>query len=378
MSNQNIPAADFVFHARWGHPSGGLRSALCLLCCISPVIESFASSAITDRLHRPLRDLRISVTDRCNFRCTYCMPRAVFGPGHEFLHRSGLLTFEEIARLAVVFAGLGTRKIRLTGGEPLLRRNFENLVAQLRAAVPATELTLTTNGSLLAGRAEALREAGLSRLTVSLDAMDDATFQRMNDAGTPVAAVVEGIEAAVRTGFIPVKINCVIRRGVNEHAIAELAGRFAAPSYVVRFIEYMDVGNTNGWRPDEVVSAREIATLLEAAGGELTPLPARDAGEVARRYRTASGGEIGIIASVTQPFCQNCNRARLSSDGRLFTCLFGSEGLDLRGPLRSGASDADLASLIAGAWSARDDRYSERRAAAVVSRGRVEMSAIGG
>ena len=306
------------------------------------------------------------------------MPREVFGPGYEFLHRGNLLTFEEITRLATVFAALGTDKIRLTGGEPLLRRDVEILVEQLRAALPATDLTLTTNGSLLARRTVALRRAGLSRLTVSLDALDDATFQRMNDAGTPVASVIDGIEAAVEAGFSPVKINAVIRRGVNEHAITDLAERFGGPNYVVRFIEYMDVGNTNGWRLGDVFPARDIAARLEHWSGPLTPMAPTRSGEVARRYRTAEGGEIGIIASVTQPFCQHCNRARLSSDGRLFTCLFGTAGLDLRGPLRAGASNAELANLVAGAWSAREDRYSELRTAATSPDPRVEMSAIGG
>jgi len=306
------------------------------------------------------------------------MPRNVFGPGHEFLHRNDLLTFEEITRLAGVFSALGTRKVRLTGGEPLLRRDVENLVLQLRNTVPGMELTLTTNGSLLARKAVALRQVGLDRITVSLDALDDTTFQQMNDAGVSVAQVVEGISAAVDAGFQPVKINSVIRRGVNENAIQELAARFSGPEFVVRFIEYMDVGNTNGWRLNEVLTAAEIASRLEQSGGALTPLPASDPGEVARRYRTAAGGEIGIIASVTQPFCQTCNRARLSSDGRLFTCLFGSAGLDLRGPLRQGASDAELSALISGTWSARQDRYSELRTAAGSQRVKVEMSAIGG
>ncbi|MES2707375.1 MAG: GTP 3',8-cyclase MoaA [Verrucomicrobiota bacterium] len=333
---------------------------------------------LSDQLRRPLRDLRISLTDRCNFRCFYCMPQEIFGAGYEFLHRRDLLSFEEITRLAAVFTSLGTRKIRLTGGEPLLRRDIEKLVTLLRRGTPPAELTLTTNGSLLARKADVLRQAGLNRITVSLDALDDATFQRMNDAGVKVGTVVEGIEAAVRAGFAPVKINAVIRRGFNEHAVAELAGRFSGPGYVVRFIEYMDVGNSNGWRLDDVVPAREIQSLLEAGGGSLTPLPPNFTGEVARRYRTAAGGEIGIIASVTQPFCSHCNRARLSSDGRLFTCLFGQEGTDLRGPLRAGATDAELAAVITGTWKARTDRYSELRTALTSPRPKIEMSAIGG
>jgi len=361
------------------HGLGRLSIAAGLSCIHSGGVHpSSPVPAPTDRLQRPLRDLRISVTDRCNFRCTYCMPREVFGPGYEFLHRSGLLTFEEITRLAVVFVQLGTRKIRLTGGEPLLRRNLERLVEQLRASVPDVELTLTTNGSLLVKKAAVLRAAGLHRMTVSLDALDDATFQKMNDASFPVQRVVEGIEMARQVGFTPVKINTVVRRGVNEHAITELARRFGGPDYVVRFIEYMDVGNTNGWRMDDVLPAQGIAAHLESLGGALTPLPPRDPGEVARRFRTAGGGEVGIIASVTQPFCQTCNRARLSSEGRLFTCLFGASGLDLRGPLRAGASDAELASLIRGAWQNRSDRYSELRATAGAPAHKVEMSAIGG
>jgi cyclic pyranopterin phosphate synthase len=330
-----------------------------------------------DRLQRPLRDLRISVTDRCNFRCTYCMPRAIFGPGYEFLPKAQLLTFEEITRLAGVFAALGTTKIRLTGGEPLLRRNLETLVAQLRHTVPQVELTLTTNGSHLAAAARPLRAAGLARISVSLDALDDATFSQMNDVRFPVHRVTDGIAAAVSAGFAPVKINAVIRRGVNQHAIKELAQRFSAPEFVVRFIEYMDVGNSNGWRMNDVVTAAEIARELEQLGS-LTPLPPQYTGEVARRYRTASGGEIGIIASVTQPFCRNCNRARLTADGRLFTCLFAATGTDLRVPLRAGASDTDLAEIIQGIWSRREDRYSETRTQSGSPRPKVEMSAIGG
>lgn len=306
------------------------------------------------------------------------MPRAVFGEGHEFLHRRDLLSFEEITRLAAIFTRLGTEKLRLTGGEPLLRKDLDRLVHQLRESIPAPELTLTTNGSLLAAQAAALREAGLTRLTISLDALDDPTFQKMNDVSFPVQKVLEGIEAAVEAGFSPIKINAVVRRGVNEHAIIELAERFGGPQYIVRFIEYMDVGNTNGWRLDDVLPAQEIAARLATLGGALTPLPANYLGEVARRYRTAEGGEIGIIASVTQPFCQHCNRARLSSDGRLFTCLFGSAGLDLRGPLRGGASDVELGNLISRTWSAREDRYSELRSIASSLTPKVEMSAIGG
>ena len=306
------------------------------------------------------------------------MPREAFGPGYEFLHRSDLLSFEEITRLAGMFAGLGMQKIRLTGGEPLLRRDLEKLVEQLRGAVPAVELTLTTNGSLLGQKAASLKAAGLDRITVSLDALDETTFQKMNDANFPAGKVVEGIEVALDAGFRPVKINTVVRRGVNEHAIVELAERFAGPEYVLRFIEYMDVGNTNGWRMEEVVSAGQIIAKLQSMGSRLTPLEPHYPGEVARRYRTAAGGEIGIISSVTQPFCQHCHRARLGSDGRLYTCLFGTSGLDLRAPLRTGATNAELAALVRGTWAAREDRYSEERTAAGASRVKVEMSAIGG
>jgi cyclic pyranopterin phosphate synthase len=334
---------------------------------------------IKDRLLRPLRDLRISVTDRCNFRCSYCMPREIFGAGYEFLHKSDVLTFDEIARLAGIFRDAGTQKIRLTGGEPLLLGNLDELIRLLRERVGMDDLTLTTNGSRLAAMAPALRAAGLMRLSVSLDALDDATFQKMNDVRFPVQRVLEGIETAVEAGFAPVKINAVIRRGVNEHAIRDLVHRFSGPSYVMRFIEYMDVGSTNAWKLSDVVPATEIAAHIEASQGELTPLSPLYLGEVARRYRTAAGGEIGIIASVTQPFCSHCNRARLTADGRIFTCLFSSQGTDLKGPLRSGATDDDLYKIIYDTWTAREDRYSELRSSgATRSRSRIEMSAIGG
>lgn len=331
-----------------------------------------------DTFARPLRDLRISVTDRCNFRCTYCMPREVFGHDYAFLAKADLLTFEEIARLAKIFTGLGVEKVRLTGGEPLLRKNLERLVSQLSALPGVRDLTLTTNGSLLAAKAGALRDAGLRRLTVSLDSLDEAVFRRMNDADFSVASVLRGIAAARDAGFAPIKINAVIRRGVNEEDIVALARHFAAPEFVLRFIEYMDVGNTNGWRRDHVVTAAEIATRL-AAQSALHPLPPNYPGEVARRFRTAAGGEIGIISSVSAPFCRECTRARLSSDGRLYTCLFSAQGHDLRGPLRAGASDHTLAAIIRGIWTSRDDRYSELRAkSAARSPAKVEMSAIGG
>ncbi len=336
------------------------------------------SPTLSDRLDRPLRDLRISVTDRCNFRCTYCMPRDVFGPGYQFLRRDDLLTFEEITRLAGIFTDLGTEKIRITGGEPTLRRGLNELLASIRAKAPMAALTLTTNGSRLEELAPGLLAAGLDRVSVSLDALDEPTFQKMNDAFFPAEAVVRGIEAAVAAGFSPVKINAVIRRGVNEHAIQDLAERFAGPNHIVRFVEYMDVGNSNNWRLVDVVPAAEMASRLEAAGLPLSPLPPNYAGEVAKRYRTAAGGEIGIISSVTQPFCKDCHRARLSSDGRLFTCLFAAEGVDLRMPLRSGATDEEIGDLVKSVWSQREDRYSEIRSSANQQSPKVEMSLIGG
>ncbi len=337
---------------------------------------------VLDRLRRPLRDLRISLTDRCNFRCRYCMPREVFGPGYAFMPTASLLTLDEIERLTRLLVGLGVDKVRLTGGEPLLRRGIEDLVRQLRAIPGIDDLALTTNGFLLTpARARLLRQAGLGRVTVSLDALDDPTFMAMNDAKVPVARILQAIEAAAQAGLAPVKINTVVKRGVNEHAVAELATYFRHTGQVVRYIEYMDVGNTNGWRLEDVVPAAEIlervASLypLVAVGGDRP-------GEVARRYRYEDGaGEIGVIASVTQPFCQTCSRARLSADGHLFTCLFASEGLDLRTPLRSGASDDDLLAVLEAAWRERRDRYSMDRTARTrldMPTPKVEMSAIGG
>jgi GTP 3',8-cyclase len=332
----------------------------------------------TDRLGRRLRDLRVSVTDRCNFRCRYCMPRETFGPGFEFLPRREILSYEEIARLAGLFHHLGLRKVRLTGGEPLLRRDLDVLVRML-AALPEVEIALTTNGSLLPHRAGELAAAGVDRVTVSLDSLDDAVFRRMNDADFPVSRVLDGIAAAQAAGLAPVKVNAVVHRGVNDHTLADLARHFRGTGVVVRFIEYMDVGTTNGWRMDDVVPAAEILARL---GEELPlePLPARYPGEVARRYRYADGsGEIGVIASVTQPFCGACTRARLSADGTLYTCLFAAAGTDLRAALREGASDDELLRRISGVWAAREDRYSElRTAATAVPAAKVEMSYIGG
>ena len=329
-----------------------------------------------DVFGRSLQDLRISVTDRCNFRCVYCMPKEIFGKGYQFLPKDQLLTFEELGRLARVFAELGTQKIRLTGGEPLMRRGLEALVADL-ATIPDVELTLTTNGALLAAKAQALRDAGLTRITVSLDALDDATFTCMNDVDFPVAKVLEGIQAAERAG-LPVKVNMVVRRGLNESAILPMARFFRERGHILRFIEYMDVGHTNGWRLDDVVPAREIVRTI---GAELPiePVGANYPGEVAERWRYLDGsGEIGVIASVTQPFCKDCTRARLSAEGSLYTCLFATAGSDLRLLLRSGASDAGLRDAVAAVWAARTDRYSEQRSGETAGLHKIEMSYIGG
>lgn len=301
------------------------------------------------------------------------MPKEVFGHGYDFLPRTEILSFEEIARLARCFVQLGVEKVRLTGGEPLLRKNLDRLIAQLAAIDDLRDLTLTTNGSLLAQQAKALRDAGLRRLTVSLDALDDPTFRAMNDVDFPVSRVLDGIDAALAVGFRPIKINAVIRRGVNEQAITDLVERFGGPEFIVRFIEYMDVGNTNGWRLDDVVPAAEIAARLN-----LKPLAPNYPGEVARRFRAPAGGEIGLISSVTQPFCGDCTRARITADGHLYTCLFGTHGHDLRSVLRSDASDEELKRLVGTIWSARTDRYSELRSAATAHEAKVEMSAIGG
>jgi cyclic pyranopterin phosphate synthase len=333
---------------------------------------------VLDALARPLRDLRLSVTDRCNFRCGYCMPREVYGRDHAFLPRSEILDFEEIARVVGAAAGLGVRKVRLTGGEPLVRRNLEELVRMLAEIPGVDDLTLTTNGSLLAGKADALAAAGLGRVTVSLDAIDDATFMRMNDVRFPVSRVLDGIEAARAAGLGPIKINSVVRRGLNDHAITELAGHFRGSGTVVRFIEYMDVGHTNGWRLDDVVPAAEVVATIDARW-PLEPVDAEYRGEVARLYRYRDGsGEIGVIASVTQPFCGDCTRARLSADGSIYTCLFATFGHDLRGLLRSGVSDEGLADALRGIWTGRADRYSELRTLETVTLPKVEMSYIGG
>ena len=334
------------------------------------------SSAI-DPLGRPLRDLRISVTDRCNFRCRYCMPREVFGAEFPFLPRAEMLTFEEIARVARVFASLGVKKIRLTGGEPLLRRNLPALIRQL-SAIGGLDLALTTNGSLLARFAPELVEAGLGRVTVSLDSLDDEVFARMNDTAVPVSEVLRGIEEAARVGLGPIKINAVVKRGINDHTVVDLARHFRGTPHQVRFIEYMDVGATNGWRLDDVVPAAEIVARLEAAF-PLEPLEPGYRGEVARRWRYRDGaGEVGVISSVSQPFCGDCTRARLSAEGQLYTCLFASQGTDLRAPLRAATTDAELAELLENLWRRRADRYSELRSAATVGLRKIEMSYIGG
>jgi len=331
-----------------------------------------------DTLGRPLRDLRISVTDRCNFRCVYCMPREVFGPSFQFLQRDELLTFEEIARLARLFVDLGVEKLRITGGEPLVRKDLPALIAMLAPIPGLRDLTLTTNGALLPRLAGPLTEAGLRRVTVSLDALDDDTFMRMNDAGVPVARVLEGIAAAAAAGLSPIKVNAVVKRGLNEHAIVDLATHFRGTGHIVRFIEFMDVGTTNGWRMDDVIPAREIIERIDARY-PLEPVDPNYAGEVAKRWRYRDGGgEVGVISSVTQPFCGACTRARLSPEGELFTCLFAANGTDLRAPLRAGADDAGLRRIITDRWRIRADRYSELRSDATVPLPRVEMSHIGG
>jgi GTP 3',8-cyclase len=329
-----------------------------------------------DTLQRPLRDLRVSVTDRCNFRCVYCMPKEVFGRDYAFLERRELLTFEEIERLARVFVAHGVEKIRITGGEPLVRRDLERLIEQL-ATIDGLDLTLTTNGSLLAQKARTLHNAGLRRVTVSLDSLDDRVFSAMNDVDFPVQRVLEGIDAATAAG-LPVKVNMVVKRSLNEEAILPMAREFRERGHILRFIEYMDVGHTNGWRLDDVVSAAEIVETIETEF-PLEPLEPNYPGEVARRWRYRDGaGEIGVIASVTQPFCGNCTRARLSAEGRLYTCLFALRGHDLRALVRDGASDEELHEAIGTIWRGRTDRYSELRSARTADLPKVEMSYIGG
>jgi cyclic pyranopterin phosphate synthase len=328
-----------------------------------------------DTFGRPLRDLRISVTDRCNFRCVYCMPKEVYGRDHKFLERRELLSFEEITRVASTFVTAGVQKIRVTGGEPLVRRDLELLIAQL--AELDVDLTLTTNGSLLPQKAQALADAGLRRITVSLDSLDDAIFRALNDVDFSVERVLDGIDAAASAG-LPVKVNAVIKRGVNDDQVLPLAKFFRERGHTLRFIEYMDVGHTNGWRLDDVVPAKEIVARLDEAFG-VEPAEAQYRGEVAQRWRYKDGsGEVGVIASVTQPFCGDCTRARLSAEGKLFTCLFAVRGHDLRALIRGGASDEELQTAIRTVWGVRADRYSDLRSAATTDLDKVEMSYIGG
>lgn len=344
-----------------------------------PLLSEQAPAALTDTRRRPLHDLRISVTDRCNFRCTYCMPKEVFGAGFPFLPRAELLTFEEIARLARLFITLGVEKIRLTGGEPLMRRDLETLVGMLAGIDGLHDLALTTNGALLSPKkARALHDAGLRRITISLDSLDDDVFMRMNDVGVPVSRVLQAIANAEAAGLAPIKIDMVVRRGVNDGSVLDMARHFRGTGHILRFIEYMDVGNTNGWRMDDVVPAREIVEMI----GNAWPIEPADPnyyGEVAERWRYRDGGgEFGIIGSVTQPFCGSCTRARLSAEGHLYTCLFGSSGHDLRALLRGGAGDDVITTELTRVWQARADRYSEVRFTNTASRPKVEMSHIGG
>ena len=329
-----------------------------------------------DTMGRPVRDLRISVTDRCNFRCSYCMPKSVFGQDYRFMDRKELLSFEEIERVARAFVRLGVEKIRLTGGEPLLRREVEGLVARL-ATIDRLDLTLTTNASLLARKARVLKDAGLNRVNVSLDSLDDATFRAMNDVDFPVARVLEGIEAASEAG-LPVKVNAVVKRGVNDDGIVELARHFRGSPHTLRYIEFMDVGTTNGWRLDDVVPAAEIVERIDAVFA-LEPVDAAYRGEVAQRWRYRDGaGEVGVISSVTQPFCGDCTRSRISAEGKLYTCLFAARGTDLRALIRSGATDDELTEAIGAVWLRRADRYSEIRTERTRELPRIEMSYIGG
>jgi cyclic pyranopterin phosphate synthase len=349
------------------------------------VREPLSPRTTTDVLGRPLQDLRISVTDRCNFRCVYCMPKEVFGRDFRFLPRAALLTFEEITRLAGLFVDHGVRKIRLTGGEPLLRREIERLVEMLAAIEGLEDLTLTTNGSLLTpAKARALRDSGLRRITISLDSLDDTVFTALNDVGVTVDTILGAIEAAAGAGLHPIKIDMVVKRGVNEESIVPMAGHFRGSGHILRFIEYMDVGNSNGWRMADVVPAAEIVRAVDAVW-PVEPIDPNYYGEVAERWRYRDGaGEIGVIASVTQPFCGTCTRARLSAEGQLYTCLFSGLGHDLRAPLRAGASDAEVGALIGRVWGRRADRYSEIRTAETPDlpgspeRRKVEMSHIGG
>ncbi len=373
MADKVIPVADLRYRAHL--PS-------------IPALLQAPTGVLLDTLQRPLRDLRISVTDRCNFRCSYCMPKAVFDKDYAFLPQSSLLSFEEIARVARLFVAHGVTKIRLTGGEPLLRRDLERLVSMLAGLRTACgrrlDLTLTTNGSVLARKAEALKAAGLDRVTISLDALDDAIFRRMNDADFPVADVLRGIDAAERAGLGPIKVNMVVKRGTNDQEIVPMARHFRGRDVALRYIEYMDVGATNGWRMDEVLPSARVIERLGAEFG-LAALPPSAPGETAERWRYVEpgvAGEIGTISSVSKAFCRDCNRARLSTEGKLFLCLFASSGHDLRGLVRGGASDAQISAAIGLIWRDRSDRYSELRgqapAVAPNDQRRVEMHYIGG
>ena len=328
-----------------------------------------------------MRDLRISVTDRCNFRCPYCMPAEIYGEAYEFLPRAEILTFEELTRLVGIFAELGIVKLRITGGEPLLRNDLPKLTGMLAAVDGIEDLTLTTNGYLLGQFAQALKDAGLHRITISLDSLDDEVFKAMNGRGFTTQRVLEAIQTAADVGLSPIKINCVVQKGVNDHTIVDLARHFKGTGHIVRYIEYMDVGNRNGWRSEQVVPAGEIIAKIDAEM-PLEPVESNYHGEVATRYRYRDGsGEIGVIASVTKPFCGDCTRVRLSTDGRIFTCLFASKGVSLRDPMRAGATDAELREILTGIWTVRTDRYSEERAGSPNKQGspkKIEMYQIGG
>jgi len=347
-----------------------------------PANAAPASGLLSDRRGRRLHDLRLSVTDRCNFRCTYCMPKSVFGTDYQFLPQSSLLSFEELTRIARLFVAHGVEKIRLTGGEPLLRRGIETLIemlAELRtpAGMPV-DLTLTTNATLLAKKAKSLRAAGLERVTVSLDAIDDSIFRQMNDVDFPVADVLSGIDAAAAAGLTPIKVNMVVRRGVNDTEILPMARHFRGSGHILRFIEFMDVGASNGWRMDEVVPSGEVISRINEVF-PLVPIDPNYSGEVAERWRYADGGgEVGVISSVTRPFCADCTRARVSTEGRLYTCLFATEGHDLRTLLRGQYSDEQISAAIAHLWNLREDRYSEIRSDETAGLRRIEMSYIGG
>ena len=341
--------------------------------------HSQAKKTIRDLFGRALADLRVSVTDRCNFRCTYCMPAEIYGERYQFLSREQVLSYEEIARLVKVFVNLGVSRVRLTGGEPLLRQDLEILVAMLAGMEGVDDLSLTTNGYLLAQQAQALKDAGLGRITVSLDTLDDDVFRQMNGRGFTTQRVLEGIRAAEEAGFRNIKINAVVKKGVNDHTVVDLARYSKKRGHTVRFIEYMDVGNLNGWKMEHVVASKEIIHRLNEEM-PLEPVSKAFSGEVADRYRYLDGqGEVGVVSSVTEPFCGDCTRARLSADGRIYTCLFASEGHDLKTPLRSGASDEDIETIVSGIWQVRTDRYSEERTALSGARAdKVEMYHIGG